>query len=160
MRCSLKSLLKRKTCKKTMFLKALFFHVIVPCHASSVKPTASNLRWNWKLWTREVQVWSGWPPWRRSTLTALRCSHSFRARLSCLLSERTEGSPVLRCRPYVMPWFLFQVHYDGWSNVYDEWMDSDHPDIHPAGWCEATGHPLKIPPRDTKTQQSHGSIHH
>lgn len=53
--------------------------------------------------------------------------------------------------------FLLQVHYDGWSHVYDEWMDSDHPDIHPAGWCEATGHPLKVAPRDTKTQQPHGS---
>lgn len=52
---------------------------------------------------------------------------------------------------------LFQVHYDGWSHVYDEWMDSDHPDIHPAGWCEATGHPLKVPPRDPKTQQPHGN---
>lgn len=59
-----------------------------------------------------------------------------------------------------MSLLFLQVHYDGWSNVYDEWMDSDHPDIHPAGWCEATGHPLKIPPRDTKTQQSHGSDHH
>ncbi|XP_019112290.1 lethal(3)malignant brain tumor-like protein 1 [Larimichthys crocea] len=49
-----------------------------------------------------------------------------------------------------------KVHYDGWSHVYDEWMDSDHPDIHPAGWCEATGHPLKVAPRDTKTQQPHG----
>ncbi|XP_047231034.1 lethal(3)malignant brain tumor-like protein 1 isoform X2 [Girardinichthys multiradiatus] len=44
-----------------------------------------------------------------------------------------------------------KVHYDGWSNVYDEWMDSDHPDVHPAGWCEATGHPLKFPPRDAKS---------
>lgn len=52
---------------------------------------------------------------------------------------------------------LFQVHYDGWSHVYDEWMDSDHSDIHPAGWCEATGHPLKVPPRDPKTQQPHGN---
>lgn len=49
-----------------------------------------------------------------------------------------------------------QIHYDGWSHVYDEWMDSDHPDIHPAGWCEATGHPLKVPPRDNKTQQPQG----
>lgn len=53
--------------------------------------------------------------------------------------------------------FLLQVHYDGWSHVYDEWMDSDHPDIHPAGWCETTGHPLKVPPRDPKTHQPHGS---
>ncbi|XP_068453322.1 lethal(3)malignant brain tumor-like protein 1 isoform X2 [Clinocottus analis] len=49
-----------------------------------------------------------------------------------------------------------KVHYDGWSHVYDEWMDSDHPDIHPAGWCEATSHPLKVPPRDARTQQPHG----
>lgn len=52
---------------------------------------------------------------------------------------------------------LSQVHYDGWSHIYDEWMDSDHPDIHPAGWCEATGHPLKVPPRDAKSQQPHGN---
>lgn len=56
--------------------------------------------------------------------------------------------------------FLLQVHYDGWSHVYDEWMDSDHPDIHPAGWCEATNHPLKVAPRDAKTHQPHGSNPH
>lgn len=66
----------------------------------------------------------------------------------------SDGSAsALQC-PLALP---TQVHYDGWSHVYDEWMDSDHPDIHPAGWCEATSHPLKIPPRDTKTQQPHGS---
>lgn len=133
---------------QTCFLKHIF-NALVPCHVSSVKPTASSLRWNWKLWTREVQVWSEWPPWRRSTRTALRCSHDFHP--PPVYYQKTQ---------MVMSWFLFQVHYDGWSNVYDEWVDSDHPDIHPAGWCDATGHPLKIPPRDTKTQQSHGSIHH
>ncbi|XP_056130032.1 lethal(3)malignant brain tumor-like protein 1 [Lampris incognitus] len=49
-----------------------------------------------------------------------------------------------------------KVHYDDWSHVYDEWMDSDHPDIHPVGWCETTGHPLKVPPQDPKTQLPHG----
>ncbi|XP_057679700.1 lethal(3)malignant brain tumor-like protein 1 isoform X2 [Corythoichthys intestinalis] len=49
-----------------------------------------------------------------------------------------------------------KIHYDGWSHIYDEWMDSDHPDIHPAGWCEATGHPLKVPPHEAKAQQTHG----
>ncbi|KAJ8369546.1 hypothetical protein SKAU_G00095740 [Synaphobranchus kaupii] len=45
------------------------------------------------------------------------------------------------------------IHFDGWSHVYDEWVDSDHPDIHPAGWCEQTGHPLKSPQYDSNTQQ-------
>ncbi|XP_018615686.1 lethal(3)malignant brain tumor-like protein 1 isoform X3 [Scleropages formosus] len=40
-----------------------------------------------------------------------------------------------------------KIHFDGWSHVYDEWMDADHPDIHPAGWCEETGHPLTPPLR-------------
>ncbi|XP_061745318.1 lethal(3)malignant brain tumor-like protein 1 isoform X5 [Nerophis ophidion] len=48
-----------------------------------------------------------------------------------------------------------KIHYDGWSHVYDEWMDSDHPDIHPAGWCEATAHPLKAPPHHAKIHQTH-----
>ncbi|KAJ8372082.1 hypothetical protein AAFF_G00294960 [Aldrovandia affinis] len=38
-----------------------------------------------------------------------------------------------------------KIHFDGWSHMYDDWVDSDHPDIHPAGWCEQTGHVLKPP---------------
>ncbi|XP_067097004.1 lethal(3)malignant brain tumor-like protein 1 [Osmerus mordax] len=49
-----------------------------------------------------------------------------------------------------------KVHYDGWSHMYDEWMDSDNGDLHPVGWCESTGHPLKVPPRESKTQQPPG----
>ncbi|XP_028848929.1 lethal(3)malignant brain tumor-like protein 1 isoform X2 [Denticeps clupeoides] len=50
-----------------------------------------------------------------------------------------------------------KIHFDGWSHVYDEWVDSDHPDIHPAGWCESTGHPLKAPPSHSSSQHSAGS---
>ncbi|XP_030623643.1 lethal(3)malignant brain tumor-like protein 1 [Chanos chanos] len=46
-----------------------------------------------------------------------------------------------------------KIHFDGWSHVYDEWVDADNPDVHPAGWCESTGHPLKPPPCPTSTQQ-------
>lgn len=40
---------------------------------------------------------------------------------------------------------LPQIHFDGWSHVYDFWIDADHPDIHPMGWCSKTGHPLQPP---------------
>ncbi|MBN3308592.1 LMBL1 protein, partial [Amia calva] len=46
-----------------------------------------------------------------------------------------------------------KIHFDGWNHMYDEWMDADHPDLHPAGWCEGTGHPLKPPLRESNTQQ-------
>ncbi|XP_071964680.1 lethal(3)malignant brain tumor-like protein 4 [Antedon mediterranea] len=38
-----------------------------------------------------------------------------------------------------------KVHFDGWSDIYDYWVDDDSPDIHPAGWCTKTGHPLQPP---------------
>uniref|UniRef100_A0A672MDK7 SAM domain-containing protein n=1 Tax=Sinocyclocheilus grahami TaxID=75366 RepID=A0A672MDK7_SINGR len=43
-----------------------------------------------------------------------------------------------------------RVHFDGWTEEYDYWIDADSPDIHPAGWCAKTGHPLQPPitPRD------------
>ncbi|XP_066467297.1 lethal(3)malignant brain tumor-like protein 3 [Tiliqua scincoides] len=38
-----------------------------------------------------------------------------------------------------------KVHFDGWNSIYDYWIDADNPDIHPAGWCGKTGHPLQPP---------------
>ncbi|XP_048860554.1 lethal(3)malignant brain tumor-like protein 3 isoform X1 [Brienomyrus brachyistius] len=38
-----------------------------------------------------------------------------------------------------------KVHFDGWTDEYDYWVDADSPDIHPAGWCAKTGHPLQPP---------------
>uniref|UniRef100_A0AAZ3QXW4 SAM domain-containing protein n=1 Tax=Oncorhynchus tshawytscha TaxID=74940 RepID=A0AAZ3QXW4_ONCTS len=38
-----------------------------------------------------------------------------------------------------------QIHFDGWTDKYDYWVDTDSPDIHPAGWCAKTGHPLQPP---------------
>ncbi|XP_045430183.1 lethal(3)malignant brain tumor-like protein 1 isoform X2 [Pipistrellus kuhlii] len=38
-----------------------------------------------------------------------------------------------------------KLHFDGWSHAFDFWIDADHPDIHPAGWCSKTGHPLQPP---------------
>nr|XP_044999979.1 lethal(3)malignant brain tumor-like protein 4 isoform X1 [Jaculus jaculus] len=39
-----------------------------------------------------------------------------------------------------------KVHFDGWDHKYDYWMDADSPDVHPIGWCDATGHPLEVSP--------------
>ena len=41
--------------------------------------------------------------------------------------------------------FRFKIHFDGWSDIYDYWVDDDCCDIHPQGWCASTGHPLTPP---------------
>ncbi|CAN8026310.1 unnamed protein product, partial [Ixodes persulcatus] len=40
------------------------------------------------------------------------------------------------------------LHWDGWppGPAGDCFVDEDSPDIHPAGWCAKTGHPLEPPP--------------
>ena len=37
------------------------------------------------------------------------------------------------------------IHFDGWSEDYNLWMDDDSSDIHPATWCYKTNHPLEPP---------------
>lgn len=41
--------------------------------------------------------------------------------------------------------FRVKVHFDGWSDSYDYWLDDDCPDIHPPGWCARTGHYISPP---------------
>lgn len=40
---------------------------------------------------------------------------------------------------------LIKIHFDGWADSYDYWVDDDSMDIHPPGWCAKTGHPLTPP---------------
>ncbi|XP_017273249.1 lethal(3)malignant brain tumor-like protein 1 isoform X2 [Kryptolebias marmoratus] len=86
----------------------------------------------------------------------VRPAHSFQPRMKLEAVDKRSPGLIRVATVEEVDTHRIKVHYDGWSHVYDEWMDSDHPDIHPAGWCEATSHPLKVPPRDTKTQQPHG----
>lgn len=39
-----------------------------------------------------------------------------------------------------------KIKFDGWPDQYAYWVDDDCPDIHPAGWCQKTSHPLEPPP--------------
>ncbi|XP_048021590.1 LOW QUALITY PROTEIN: lethal(3)malignant brain tumor-like protein 4 [Megalobrama amblycephala] len=41
--------------------------------------------------------------------------------------------------------YRVKVHFDGWHEKFDFWVDSDLPDLHPVGWCSRTGHPLEPP---------------
>ncbi|XP_032897189.1 lethal(3)malignant brain tumor-like protein 1 isoform X3 [Amblyraja radiata] len=41
--------------------------------------------------------------------------------------------------------YRVRLHFDGYSEGHDFWVNADCPDIHPAGWCEKTGHRLYLP---------------
>ncbi|XP_071086905.1 MBT domain-containing protein 1-like [Haliotis cracherodii] len=46
---------------------------------------------------------------------------------------------------------LMKIHFDGWENDYDQWVDAQTPDLYPVGWCEIMSYPLEGP--RIKTEQ-------
>lgn len=42
--------------------------------------------------------------------------------------------------------YRLRLHFDGYPDNYDFWVDADSTDIFPAGWCEKYGHVLHPPP--------------
>jgi hypothetical protein len=38
---------------------------------------------------------------------------------------------------------MLKVHFDGWEDDYDQWMDCENVDIYPTGWAELVGHKLE-----------------
>ncbi|KAG8222768.1 hypothetical protein J437_LFUL007828 [Ladona fulva] len=40
---------------------------------------------------------------------------------------------------------LLKVHFDGWEEEYDQWLDCESPDVYPVGWCQLVGHRLEGP---------------
>ncbi|KAB1262478.1 Lethalmalignant brain tumor-like protein 1 [Camelus dromedarius] len=41
--------------------------------------------------------------------------------------------------------YRLRLHFDGYSECHDFWINANSPDIHPAGWFEKTGHKLQPP---------------
>ncbi|XP_029015803.1 MBT domain-containing protein 1-like isoform X2 [Betta splendens] len=40
---------------------------------------------------------------------------------------------------------LLRIHFDGWEDEYDQWVDCESPDLYPVGWCQLTGYQLQPP---------------
>nr|CAH7745505.1 unnamed protein product [Callosobruchus chinensis] len=49
---------------------------------------------------------------------------------------------------------LLKVHFDGWEEEYDQWLDCESSDIYPVGWCQSVGHKLEGPPPLVSKQAS------
>ena len=47
---------------------------------------------------------------------------------------------------------LLKIHFDGWEDEYDQWLDSLSPDMYPVGWCVLVGHKLEGPPAVPRPQ--------
>ncbi|KAH0501171.1 MBT domain-containing protein 1 [Microtus ochrogaster] len=48
---------------------------------------------------------------------------------------------------------LLRIHFDGWEEEYDQWVDCESPDLYPVGWCQLTGYQLQ-PPASQSSRES------
>eukprot|EP00063_Salmo_salar_P015614 XP_013990449.1 PREDICTED: lethal(3)malignant brain tumor-like protein 1 isoform X1 [Salmo salar] len=83
----------------------------------------------------------------------VRPAHCFQAEMKLEVVDKRSPGLIRVATVEEVDTHRIKIHFDGWSHMYDEWMDSDHPDTHPVGWCESTGHPLKIPPPESNKTQ-------
>lgn len=49
---------------------------------------------------------------------------------------------------------LLRIHFDGWEDEYDQWVDCESPDLYPVGWCQLTGYQLQPPASQSKNMIS------
>lgn len=48
---------------------------------------------------------------------------------------------------------FLRIHFDGWEEEYDQWVDCESPDLYPVGWCQLTGYQLQ-PPASQSSRES------
>ena len=53
------------------------------------------------------------------------------------------GVPLLF--PSQVQGYRVRLHFDGYPECYDFWLNADSWDMKPAGWCEKNGHKLLLP---------------
>ncbi|XP_048882710.1 lethal(3)malignant brain tumor-like protein 4 isoform X3 [Brienomyrus brachyistius] len=54
--------------------------------------------------------------------------------------------------------YRIRLHFDGYPECYDFWVNADSWDVKPAGWCEKTGHRL-LPPKGCREGEFNWSMY-
>ncbi|XP_070620302.1 lethal(3)malignant brain tumor-like protein 4 isoform X2 [Erythrolamprus reginae] len=120
-------------------------------NAKSMKqavPAKKNV-WNWMTYLEEERM-------PAAPLKLFKESQSFPQnkngfKVGMKLEGLDPGHPSLFCVLSVaeVQGYRIRLHFDGYSECYDFWVNADSTDIHPVGWCEKTGHKL-LPPKGYK----------
>uniref|UniRef100_A0A8C7THZ6 L3MBTL histone methyl-lysine binding protein 4 n=1 Tax=Oncorhynchus mykiss TaxID=8022 RepID=A0A8C7THZ6_ONCMY len=91
----------------------------------------------------------------------MRAPHSFQVNMKLEVVDRRNPMLVRVATVSDTEDYRVKIHFDGWHEKFDFWVDSDLPDLHPVGWCARTGHPLEPPlshtgPSDLKSSVTQG----
>ncbi|XP_056594571.1 lethal(3)malignant brain tumor-like protein 4 isoform X3 [Triplophysa dalaica] len=89
---------------------------------------------------------------------SLRAAHGFQVHMKLEAVDRRNPMMIRVATVTDTEDFRVKLHFDGWHERFDFWVDSDLPDLHPVGWCARTGHPLEPPPTDAGVCEQKSSV--
>ncbi len=72
-------------------------------------------------------------------------NHGFRAGMKLEAVDLMEPRLVCVATVTRIVHRLLRIHFDGWEDEYDQWVDCESPDLYPVGWCQLTGYQLQQP---------------
>ncbi|XP_008167129.1 lethal(3)malignant brain tumor-like protein 4 isoform X1 [Chrysemys picta bellii] len=101
--------------------------------------------WNWVSYLEEEQMPAAPLKLFKEYQSFPQTRNGFKVGMK--LEGLDPGHPSLFCVLTIaeVQGYRMRLHFDGYSEYYDFWVNADSPDIHPVGWCEKTGHKLLSP---------------
>nr|XP_033811306.1 lethal(3)malignant brain tumor-like protein 3 isoform X2 [Geotrypetes seraphini] len=88
----------------------------------------------------------------------LRPAHGFQVNMKLEMVDRRNPMLIRVSTIVDKEDHRIKVHFDGWSSMFDYWVDADSPDIHPVGWCAKTGHTLQLPMGEERKRAPEGLL--
>ncbi|NXD14967.1 LMBL3 protein, partial [Nothocercus nigrocapillus] len=110
--------------------------------------------WNWVSYLEEEQMIAAPLKLFREYQSFPQGRNGFKAgmKLEGLDPEHPSRFCVLTVAEVVVQGYRVRLHFDGYQECYDFWVNADSSDIRPAGWCEKTAHKL-LPPKGFKEEE-------
>ncbi|XP_075146108.1 lethal (3) malignant brain tumor [Haematobia irritans] len=111
-------------------------------HQLVVPPDCENLAFNWENYIRK----QGKGIVASEELFIPREPIHFKPNMKLEVVDPRNSSLIRPATVVSHKGHRVKLHLDGWPNDYCFWLEDDSPDLHPIGWCDATGHDLEPPP--------------
>lgn len=108
-----------------------------------VPPECENTSFKWNDYIRK----QGRGVAANEELFAPREPINFRPNMKLEVVDPRNSSLIRPATVIAHKGYRVKLHLDCWSSDYCFWLEDDSPDLHPIGWCDATGHDLEPPPR-------------
>ncbi|XP_066573736.1 lethal(3)malignant brain tumor-like protein 4 [Amia ocellicauda] len=110
-----------------------------------IAPPAKKKLWSWPAYLEEERATAAPVKLFKEHQTFPQSRNVFKVGMK--LEGLDPWHPSLFCVLSVaeVQGYRIRLHFDGYPECYDFWVNADSWDVKPAGWCEKTGHKLLLP---------------